>query len=82
MTIHKTSDEKAEEIMELTKDIYVLNFKTWIEVERFRWLMVFLISLLWGAIGAWLWWVLDYADNKYKLYNQLLWYISKKQENK
>jgi hypothetical protein len=81
-TYHKTSDEKAEEIMDLTKDIYVLNFKTWIEVERFRWLMVFLISLLWGAIGAWLWWVLDYADNKYKLYNQLLWYISKKQKNK
>jgi hypothetical protein len=24
---HKTSDEKAEEIMDITKEIYLLNFK-------------------------------------------------------
>jgi len=81
-TYHKTTDEQAEEIMDLTKEIYILNFKTWIDVERFRWWMVFLIALLWGWLGAWLWWIIDYADNKYKLYNKLFWCLYKNDKNK
>lgn len=74
---YKTTDEKAEEIMNLTKQIYILNFKTGIDVERFRWAMIFLITLLWGAIGAGLWGIVDYADNKYKLYDKIFWYFFK-----
>jgi hypothetical protein len=57
--------------MDITKEIYLLNFKNWVDIERFRWGMVFLMALLWGAIGAWLLWILDYADSKHKLYNKI-----------
>lgn len=46
----KEAKKLAEEIITLTKEIYKMNFKEGINVDRFRWGMIFLFALLGGAI--------------------------------
>ncbi|MDR2540768.1 MAG: hypothetical protein LBD11_03090 [Candidatus Peribacteria bacterium] len=53
---HATSEKEAKalgkEILSITKEIYKANFKQGVNVERFRWGMIFLFALIGGIIGA------------------------------
>lgn len=67
----KEAKQLGDEILELTKEIYKLNFKEWVDVDRFRRGMIFLFALIGGIIGAGAGRGLDYLDNKISLYNRI-----------
>ena len=65
------SKKLADEVLTLTKKIYKMNFKEGINVDRFRWGMIFLFALIGWALGAWAGAWLDYLDNKINLYDRI-----------
>jgi len=75
----KEAKKLWKEILEMTKEIYKLNFKKGIDVDRFRWAMIFLFAflggLIWGVAGR----GLDTLDNKFDVYDRISF---KKRRNK
>ncbi len=67
----KEAKELAEEIMTLTKEIYKMNFKEGINVDRFRWGMIFLFALIGGVVWWLAWMGLDRLDNKIGVYDRI-----------
>lgn len=70
---HATSEKEAKalgkEILSITKEIYKANFKQGINVERFRWGMIFLLALMGGIVGAGFGFGVDYVGERFNLYS-------------
>lgn len=67
---HKPGDGKMlmKRIMETAKESYRVNFKGGFDVDRFRWGLFFLWSILGAAIGAGLGYAIDQLGNKLGFY--------------
>ncbi|MDR0860939.1 MAG: hypothetical protein LBO09_08475 [Candidatus Peribacteria bacterium] len=71
---HATSEKEAKalgkEILSITKEMYKANFKQGVNVERFRWGMIFLFALIGGIIGAGFGFGIDYLGEKHNRYRR------------
>ena len=70
-TSKKKQKKLSKEIMQLTKEIYKLNFKKGLEVERYRWRVLVLGFILWGALGVWVGIWIDHITNQFQFYDRM-----------
>ncbi len=71
LSSQKEASKLADEIITLTKEIYKINFKKGLDMENFRWAMIFLYALI-GFVIGWatgIW--LNALDNKLNIYDKI-----------
>ncbi len=70
-TSYNEKKQLRDEIIVLTKEIYKLNFKKGLDVDRYR----YRVLVLWFILGGLLWWWvglgIDYITDKFELYDKI-----------
>lgn len=68
---NKEKKQLSKEVLKLTKEIYKLNFKNGLEVERYRWRVLVLAFILWWVLGGGIGMGIDYITNELNFYDRI-----------
>ena len=61
----------GKEVLKLTKEIYKLNFKNGLEIQKYRWRVLILSFILWWVLGGGIGMGIDYITNELNFYDHI-----------